>query len=47
MLPRPIADDLPPLSIVIARLSTVRSTARARAVAERARAVLAARATGR
>jgi len=40
LLPRPIADDLPPLSIVIARLSTVRPTARARAVATRARAVL-------
>ena len=40
VVPRPIADDLPPLSIVIARLSTVRSTARARAVATRARAVL-------
>jgi DNA-binding transcriptional LysR family regulator len=40
VLPRPIADDLPPLSILIARLSTVRPTARARAVATRARAVL-------
>jgi DNA-binding transcriptional LysR family regulator len=40
VLARPIADELPPLSIVIARLSTVRSTARARAVADRARAVL-------
>jgi DNA-binding transcriptional LysR family regulator len=40
VLPRPIADELPPLSIVTARLSTVRPTARARAVAARARAVL-------
>jgi DNA-binding transcriptional LysR family regulator len=40
VLPRPIADDLPPLSIVIARLSTVRPTARSRAVAARAGAVL-------
>lgn len=40
VLPRPIADELPALSIVIARLSTVRTTARARAVAARARAVL-------
>jgi len=40
VVPRPIADELPALSIVIARLSTVRPTARARAVATRARAVL-------
>jgi DNA-binding transcriptional LysR family regulator len=40
VLPRPIADELAPLSIVIARMSTVRPTARARAVAARARAVL-------
>lgn len=40
VLARPIADEVPPLSIVIARLSSVRPTARARAVAARARAVL-------
>ncbi|SES73343.1 LysR substrate-binding domain-containing protein [Geodermatophilus poikilotrophus] len=40
VVPCAIADELPPLSTVIARLSTVRPTARARAVATRARAVL-------
>ena len=39
---RPIADDVPPLPIVIAQLASVRPTARARAVAARARAVLQA-----
>jgi len=38
--PRQIANDLPPLHVVTAHLSSVRSTARARAVAARARAVL-------
>lgn len=38
--PRPIADDLPLLRVVTARLSSVRPTARARAIATRARAVL-------
>ncbi len=41
--PRPIANDIPPLRVVTAQLSTVRSTARARAIAGRARAVLAPR----
>ena len=37
----PITDDVPGLPVVLARLKGVRSTARARAVAERARAVFA------
>jgi hypothetical protein len=38
-----IRDDLPGLPIVLARLQSVRSTARARAVAEAARAIFADR----
>jgi DNA-binding transcriptional LysR family regulator len=45
--PREIANDLPPLRVVTAQLSTVRSTARARAMAARARAALLPRAAHR
>jgi hypothetical protein len=38
-----IKDDLPGLPIVLARLQAVRTTARARAVAEAARAIFADR----
>ncbi|BAK33857.1 LysR family transcriptional regulator [Microlunatus phosphovorus NM-1] len=38
--PRPIANDLPPLRVVTARLSMARPTARARAIAARARLLL-------